>query len=86
MDFYHLFGYLSGLLFVKPDMEPASLYRTAALVHCLDGILCRVIAARSHRRTNLWMLLGLLFGIWALGAAFLLPAKNCDGSKVRKSN
>ena len=76
MDFYHLLGYLSGLLFIKPDMEAISLYRTIALVHSLDAILCSVIAAHSGRRTVAWSIAGLIFGIWALGMLFLLPVKN----------
>jgi hypothetical protein len=75
VDFYHLFGYLSGLLFIQPGMEPASLVRTAALVHILDAILCRVIAGHSGRQKLPWTIAGLLFGIWALGTLFLLPAK-----------
>jgi hypothetical protein len=75
VDFYHLLGYLSGLLFIKPDMEAVSLYRTVALVHTLDGILCSVIASHSGRRTVAWSIGGLIFGIWALGMLFLLPVK-----------
>lgn len=75
MDFYHLLGYLSGLLFIKPNMEATSLYRTVALVHCLDAILCSVIATHSGRRTIPWSIGGLIFGIWALGLLFLLPDK-----------
>lgn len=78
MDFYHLFGYLSGLLFIKPEMEPSSLFRTASVVHVCDAILCRVIAGHSQRQKDLWMLLGLVFGIWALGTLFLLPARSAD--------
>jgi hypothetical protein len=75
VDFPHLFGYLSGLLLVRPEMEPTTLLRTAALVHLIDAILCRVIAGHSGRRKNLWTLAGLLLGIWALGTLFVLPAK-----------
>jgi hypothetical protein len=75
VDFYHLFGYLSGLLFIKPEMDPVNLFRTAALVHVLDAILCRVIAEHSGRQKLPWTLAGLCFGIWALGTLFLLPAK-----------
>jgi hypothetical protein len=77
VDFYHTLGYLTGLLLIKPDIEPNTLLHTAALVHILDAILCRVIAAHSGRRKNFWMTAGLLFGIWALGTLFLLPAKKC---------
>jgi hypothetical protein len=75
VDFYHLLGYLSGLLFIKADMDPTSLLRTASLIHLLDAILCRIIAAHSQRQKDLWTLLGLIFGIWALATLFLLPAK-----------
>jgi hypothetical protein len=80
VDFYHLVGYLSGLLIVKPDMEPTSLFRTAGLVHFLDAILCRVIAVHSGRGKNLWTIAGLVLGIWALGTLFLLPAKIRESS------
>lgn len=73
MDFYHLFGYLTGLLVVRPDMDPDSLLPTAALVHTLDAILCGVIANHSRRHIIGWTLAGLIGGIWALGVLFLLP-------------
>lgn len=75
VDFYHLFGYLSGLLFIKFEMDPSTLVRTAALVHILDAILCRVIAGHSGRQKLPWTVAGLFFGIWALGTLFLLPPK-----------
>ena len=75
VDFYYSVGYLSGLLFIKPEMEPVTLVRTAALVHTLDAILCLVIASHSRRPKFLWMFAGLVFGIWALGTLFLLPEK-----------
>lgn len=78
MDFYRLVGYLSGLLFAKPEIEPSSLYLTAALVHILDAALCYLIAIHSHRRTVPWTLAGLVFGIWALGPLFLLPRKKLE--------
>ena len=80
MDFYHLFGYLSGLLLARPGMEPTSLYITSALVHVLDASLCFLIASHSGRRGLPWTVGGLIFGIWALGTLFLLP------SKKRKKN
>lgn len=75
VDLYHLFGYLSGLLFIKPEMDAATLMRTATLVHVLDAILCRVIAGHSGRQKFAWTVAGLFFGIWALGTLFLLPAR-----------
>jgi hypothetical protein len=75
MDFYQLLGYFTGLLVVRPNMEPSSLVPTAALVHVLDAILCGVIAGHSRRNIIGWTISGLIGGIWALGALFLLPAK-----------
>ncbi|MGH7815968.1 MAG: hypothetical protein ACREOR_01135 [Candidatus Binatia bacterium] len=75
MDFYQLLGYFTGLAFIKPEMEPTSLLRTALLVHLLDAILCGVIANHSRRSTVGWTIGGLICGIWALGVLFLLPAK-----------
>jgi hypothetical protein len=75
MDFYQLLGYFTGLLIIKPDMAPASLLPTAALVHVLDAILCGVIANHSRRNTVGWTIGGLIGGIWALGILFLLPAR-----------
>ena len=75
VDFYQLFGYFSGLLLIRPDMDPTTLWRTAALVHILDAILCGVIAKYSNRSKLGWTVAGLLLGLWALCALFLLPAK-----------
>ena len=75
VDFYKLLGYFSGLFFIKSDMDPTTLWRTTALVHLLDAILCGVIAKYSGRNKTLWTLAGALCGIWALAAIFLLPAK-----------
>lgn len=78
LDVYTLLGYLSGLFFVKPDMDATTLLRTVAVVHIMDAILCRVIAAHSGRQKQLWTAAGLVFGIWALAILFFLPAKKRD--------
>jgi len=75
MDFYHMLGYFTGLAFIKSEMEPTSLLRTALLVHVLDAILCGIIANHSRRSKIGWTIGGLIGGIWALGLLFLLPAK-----------
>jgi hypothetical protein len=75
VDLYHTVGYFTGLFFIKPDIEPVALFRTAALVHFLDAILCAVIAGHSGRRKLIWTISGLVLGIWALGTLFLLPDK-----------
>ena len=76
MDFYRLLGYYSGLFFIKSEMDATVLWRTVALVHFLDAILCCVIAKYSGRSKKLWTIAGAICGIWALAAIFLLPAKS----------
>ena len=73
MDFNHVVGYFTGLLIIKPDIDPESMLATAALVHALDAILCGVIANHSRRNTVGWTIGGLVCGIWALGVLFFLP-------------
>ena len=75
LDFYSIMGYLSGLSFIKPDLEASALLRTASVVHILDAVLCRLIAAHSGRNKEIWTVVGLFLGIWALGTLFLLPGK-----------
>jgi hypothetical protein len=75
VDIYHVLGYLTGLVIIRPQIESTTLLHTAALVHCLDAILCRVIAGHGGRPKNLWMVAGLIFGIWALAILFFLPEK-----------
>lgn len=75
MDFFTIVGYLSGLYFIKPDLDGYTVLRTALLVHALDAVLCRVIAANSGRHRDLWTVAGLLLGIWALATLFFLPAR-----------
>ena len=75
MDFYLLLGYFTGLLIVRPNIEPSSLVPTAVMVHLLDAVLCGVIANHSRRNKIGWTIGGLMGGIWALGVLFLLPQK-----------
>ena len=75
MDFYTILGYFSGLYFIQPDLDSATLLRTGALVHIIDAALCRLIATQGGRDKKIWTLAGLFLGIWALGTLFLLPVK-----------
>ncbi len=78
MDLTSVLGYLSGLYFIRPEIEPSTLIRTATVIHLLDALLCRIIAGQAGRNKNLWMVAGLVFGIWALGPLFLLVEMRSD--------
>jgi len=75
MSLHTLLGYFTGLYFINPDLTGVMLWRTAGLVHLLDAILCGLIARSSGRNRVLWTLAGLMLGIWALAAIFVLPVK-----------
>jgi hypothetical protein len=75
VDLYQIIGYLTGLVLIRPEIEPTTLFRTTVLIHFLDAILCRVIAGHSGRPRNLWTAAGSIFGIWAVAILFLLPEK-----------
>lgn len=75
MSLHTFLGYFTGLYFINADLAGAMLWRTAALVHLLDAILCGLIARSSGRNRVLWTVAGLCLGIWALAAIFVLPAK-----------
>lgn len=72
MDLTSVIGYLSGIYFIRPDIEPSTLIRTAALIHLLDALLCHIIAYYTKRPKALWTLAGMVLGIWALGPLFVL--------------
>jgi type IV secretory pathway TrbD component len=75
VSFHTVFGYLTGLYFIKPDLDATILLRTTAVVHLLDAILCALIAGHSARSKKIWVPAGFIFGIWALAILFVLPAK-----------
>jgi hypothetical protein len=75
VSFHTILGYLSGLYFIKPDLDAAALLRTTAVVHLLDAVLCALIAGQSGRNKKIWAAAGLLLGIWGLATLFVLPAK-----------
>ena len=75
MSLHTFLGYFTGLYFINADLSGAMLWRTAALVHLLDAILCGLIARSSGRSRILWTVAGLCLGIWALATIFVLPAR-----------
>ncbi len=75
MSWTVVFGYFTGLRLVAPEMDPATLLRTALVVHTCDAIMCRLIAHNNGYAKNLWTALGLLFGIWSVAVIIVLPKR-----------
>ena len=70
-----LLGYFTGLRLLAPELDPATLVRTAAVVHTCDAIMCRLFAHNNGYPKNTWTVLGFLFGIWAVTVLILLPKR-----------
>ena len=75
MSFEVLVGYFTGLRVLGGNLPFPTLLSTALVVHLLDGIMCRLFAHNNGHPKNLWTVLGLVFGIWAMATLVLLPKK-----------
>ncbi len=78
MDFEVFLGYFTGLRFLDETITFSTLIGTALFVHCIDGIVCCLIAKKRGRSMYLWIIVGTLFGVWALTALLLLMAQGKD--------
>lgn len=68
-------GYFTGLGLLSAHIEPATLVRTALVVHICDSIMCRLFAHNNGYPKNLWTVLGFVFGIWAVAILLVLPRR-----------
>jgi hypothetical protein len=68
-------GYLTGLRWINPQLDLATLLRTALVVHTADALLCRLFAHNNGYSKNLWTVLGFIFGMWAVAVVLLLPTR-----------
>jgi ABC-type transport system involved in cytochrome c biogenesis permease subunit len=76
MTFPTLLSYWSGLAFVSPDLDPATIVGTALVVHVCDAIMCRLFAHNNGYPKTLWTLLGFVGGLWAVAVLVLLPRRD----------
>jgi len=75
MNFEVFLGYFTGLRILQDNLAFPTLVGTALAVHLLDGIMCRLFARNNGFPKNLWTVLGLTFGIWAIVTLVLLPKR-----------
>ena len=76
-------AYLSRLAFVAPDLPAPALLGTALALHICDAILCRLFAHNNGYPKNLWTLLGLIAGLWAVAVLILLPRRGASAPPPR---
>ena len=68
-------GYLTGLRWINPQLDHATLLRTALVVHTVDAELCRLFAHNNGYSKTSWTVLGFVAGLWALAVLLLLPRR-----------
>ena len=67
-------GYVTGLRFLAPHyLDLPHLVATGLLVNTCDAFMCRLFARNNGYPTRPWMVLGFVFGIWAVAVLILLP-------------
>lgn len=81
IDLVSAIGYLTGIYFIQPNLDLATLIRTAFVIHILDALLCYIIATQSGRNRTTWTLAGLVLGIWAVGTLFLVVERGSGNPK-----
>ena len=73
MNIEVLLGYVTGLRLLGYDLDYQELVSTAAFIHVLDAVVCRVFAGRNGSSKNLWTLYGLVCGCWSVLSSMLVP-------------
>jgi len=73
-----ILGCLSGLYFVAPHLDPATVSGTALVVLVCDAIMCRLIAHNNGYPKNLWTVVGFIGGLWAVAVLLLLPRRGAS--------
>lgn len=81
MSFDIFLGYFTGLHLLAPGMPLDTLLRTALVIHTCDAVMCRLFAHNNGYPKNLWTLLGLIFGIWAVAILVVLPRRSDASSQ-----
>jgi len=76
-------AYLSGLVFVAPDLPVTALLGAALALHVCDAILCRLFAHNNGYPKNLWTLAGFIAGLWAVAVLILLPRRGAPPAPPR---
>src|SRR5262249_16378838 len=73
-------AYLTGLRWIDPHLDSATLVRTALVVHTCDAVLCRLFAHNNGYSKNLWTALGFCFasGRWRC-------CSSCRNARRRRS-
>lgn len=75
MSLATVLGYASGVALVAPTLDSSALLGTALTVQTCHAIMCRLFAHNNGYPKNLWTVLGLIAGLWAVAVLILLPRR-----------
>ncbi len=67
--------YVSGLVFVAPHLDPPAQIGTSLALLACHAVMCRLFALNNGYPRNLWTVLGLTGGLWAVAVLILLPRR-----------
>ena len=65
------------------DLPVPALVGTALALHVCDAILCRLFAYNNGYPRNVWTVLGLIAGLWAVAVLIVLPRRAAGGGQPR---
>lgn len=77
-------GVLSGLRFVSPELPPDVTVATAIAMHITYAIICRIFAAQRSRPPGVWLAIGFVTGVFAVGALLLLGEREPGEAEGRR--
>ncbi|HVA68415.1 MAG TPA: hypothetical protein VNF45_03825 [Candidatus Binataceae bacterium] len=75
----HIVSIASGFALMRYPEPPSRLLATSLVIDAALAPLTATIAARRGRSPVAWAFAGFLFGMWALAAAMLVPARRQHG-------
>ncbi|MGH8012799.1 MAG: hypothetical protein ACREQ4_09900 [Candidatus Binataceae bacterium] len=71
----NIIGYASGFALMRYPEGTLALLATSLMVDAALAPLTAIIASRRGRRWILWLVLGFLFGMWALAVVLLFKPR-----------
>ena len=70
-----ILSWVSGLALVSSDLDAATQLGTSLVMLVCDAGMCRLFAHNNGYPKNLWTLLGVIGGLWAVAVLLLLPRR-----------
>ena len=76
MHWYEVVSRFYGLRLFAPQLDAITVVMTLLVINICNACMARLLAHNNGYDKNTWTLLGLIFGIWAVAIAIVLPKRN----------